>query len=235
MTPFYLERVEDKRAWLEGEEARHCMKVMRKKPGDEIIAIDGKGNMYVSHISNLDKNHVELIIDEIHPNWGEKEQQVILCISPLHKPDRLEWLIEKAVELGVTDIVPYIGKHTVKTGFREDRLQRIIIAALKQSMRSRLPKLHPVIDYEKMIKNLDADLKVIAHAGTGKSFESIENDWKALNSIVLLVGPEGDFAESEIELAIDSEYKTVELGNNRLRSETAAIHLLGICKFLISY
>ena len=134
MTPFYIHKIEGNQAWLDGKEARHCTKVMRKKAGDTIIAIDGKGFMHVSRIKTMGKNALELEILESHENWGEKSQRVVLCISPLHKVDRLEWLIEKGVELGVTDFILYIGKHTVKTGFRLDRLERIMAAALKQSL-----------------------------------------------------------------------------------------------------
>lgn len=235
MTPFFIQRLEGTQAWLDGDEARHCIKVMRKKPGDDVIAIDGKGKMYVTRVVALGKNAVELEVMATHENWGEKPQRIYLCVSPLHKVDRLEWLFEKAVELGVTDIVPYIGKHTVKTGMRLDRLERIMVAALKQSLRSRLPVIHEPCSFEEMTTMVDAELKLVAHVSEGKSFETISTDWKQLNSLALLIGPEGDFAEEELQLAKDSGYQAVELGKNRLRSETAAIHLLGIVKYRIGF
>ena len=235
MTPFYIQRLEGKRAWLDGDEARHCIKVMRKKTGDDVLAIDGKGNMHSTRIAALGKNSVELEVMATHENWGEKAQRIYLCVSPLHKVDRLEWLFEKAVELGVTDIIPYIGKHTVKTGIRLDRLERIMIAALKQSLRSRLPVIHELSSFKEMISIAEADTKLLAHVTLGKPFSDLNTDWKSLDSLALLVGPEGDFAEEELNFAIDSGYTAVELGKNRLRSETAAIHLLGISKFLMGF
>jgi 16S rRNA (uracil1498-N3)-methyltransferase len=235
MTPFYVERLAGDIAHLSGEEAHHCIKVMRKKVGEEIVAIDGQGQMLVCRITALGKDSLEMRVVERHPGWGEKEQRVALLISPLHKPDRFEWLMEKSVELGVTDIYPYVGKHTVKTGIRKDRMERIMIAALKQCMRSQLPTIHVSESLTKTIQTVQGDIKLIAHADLGNPLQTIDADWKAAKSVVMLIGPEGDFSQEELDAALKTGYLGVSLGKNRLRSETAAIHLLGLVKNALMY
>ena len=235
MTPFYVERLEGDSAFLTGEEAHHCIKVMRKKAGDEIIAIDGLGNMLVCKVLTIGKDNLALHVVERHPGWGEKPQRIYLLISPLHKPDRFEWMVEKSVELGVTDIVPYVGKHTVKTGIRKDRMERIMVAALKQCMRSKLPDFHEPEQLKKAIKVADAEIKLIAHAELGSPLQNLSLDWETAKSVMILIGPEGDFAQEELDDALAGGFKAVSLGKNRLRSETAAIHLLGLVKNFTMY
>jgi 16S rRNA (uracil1498-N3)-methyltransferase len=230
MTPFYIEKTTGEIAYLTGEEAHHCIKVMRKKSGDEIVAIDGAGAMLVCTVRMLSRDQVELQVVERHADWGEKPQRIYLLISPLHKPDRFEWLIEKAVELGVTDIVPFIGKHTVKTGFRRDRIERIMVAALKQCMRSRLPQLHEPIALRQAVEIATADIQLVAHAALGKPITTYQAAFQTANSASILIGPEGDFSQEELDMALLGGFQPVSLGQNRLRSETAAIHLLGVIK-----
>lgn len=235
MTPFYIREGGGDTAFLEGEEAQHSTKVLRKKVGDEIVGVDGMGQMLLCRVRALGKGVVELQVMERHLDWGEKPQQIALLVSPLHKPDRLEWLVEKSVELGVTDIYPYLGKHTVKTGFRADRLERIMVAALKQCMRSRLPSLHAAAPLKSALSGLDAQLRLIASADAAQHVQDLGIDWANVPSAAILVGPEGDFSQEEIDLALNSGFQSVSLGQNRLRSETAAIHLLGVIKNFMRY
>ncbi|MFN8396012.1 MAG: RsmE family RNA methyltransferase [Bacteroidia bacterium] len=235
MTPFYIRDGGGDTAYLEGEEALHSTKVLRKKVGDEILGVDGKGQMLLCRVSALGKGLVELEILERHRDWGEKPQRISILVSPLHKPDRLEWLIEKSVELGVTDIYPYLGKHTVKTGLRADRLERIMIAALKQCMRSQLPKLHTAAPLKAALAGLEAEVRLIATAEAKQHTQDLPVDWVMAPSAAILVGPEGDFSQEELDLAIGNRFQSVSLGQNRLRSETAAIHLLGLVKNFMRY
>jgi 16S rRNA (uracil1498-N3)-methyltransferase len=235
MTPFYISKVVGDMAYLLGEEAHHVIKVMRKKVGDEIVGVDGAGSMLVCTVQALGKDQLELAVKERHAEWGEKPQAICLLISPLHKPDRFEWLIEKAVELGATQIVPYLGKHTVKTGLRMDRMERIMIAALKQSMRSRLPILLEPLPLQEALKRVPLDLPLVAHADLGKPMQIYLDRFDSAASATLLVGPEGDFAHEELESVLQNGFLPVSLGQNRLRSETAAVHLLGLVKNNFGY
>jgi 16S rRNA (uracil1498-N3)-methyltransferase len=235
MTPFYIAKVAGETAYLLGEEAHHSIKVLRKKAGDEIIGIDGHGRMLLCKVKSLGKDLVEMQVIEKQEEWGEHAFQIHLLISPLHKPDRFEWLVEKAVELGVTDIVPYIGKHTVKTGLRIDRMERIMVAAMKQSMRSRLPRLHEPAHLSEAIAASKADWQLVAHADLGQPISTHISAMEGAASACILIGPEGDFAAEELDEALQSGFLPVSLGQNRLRSETAAIHLLGLVKNIFGY
>lgn len=235
MTPFYFSQITDNKAILTDDEAKHCQKVLRFKTGDRILGVDGQGRQYLAKITEMGKQLVEAEILETNPGWGEPPVQISLLASPLHKADRFEWLIEKAVELGAARIQPYISKRTVKTGVRLGRLQRIMIAALKQCMRSKLPELDEPIGFFEAIDHVQADLRLIAHAGTGKPISAYAAEFDAAASIAICTGPEGDFAEEELEYALESGFLPVALGENRLRSETATIHLLGLVKHFKGY
>lgn len=236
MTPFFFSKIIDKDAWLEGEEARHCLKVMRFKTGDRALGIDGKGSMYLGKIVEINKREVRLEILEHHQNWGEKPQQIYLFVSPLHKADRFEWLVEKATELGVTHIVPYLSRHTVKTGLRIDRLQRIMLSAVKQCLRSRIPEITDPVSFTDALETIEeGGTRIIGHGPTGAPIGDLSIDWASTERSYLIIGPEGDFAEEELQLCLEAGFQTVSMGSNRLRSETAAIHLMGLVKNLIGY
>lgn len=235
MTPFFFTDIQGDKTSLYDEEAKHCVKVMRKREGEDLIGIDGKGNMYRARISHLGKRRVDLDILSKEENWGEKDQQITLLVSPLHKVDRFEWLIEKSVELGVNHIIPYLGMHTVKTTIRPERLERITIAALKQCLRSRLPLISPLLPFPEAMELVKAEVKLMGHGPSGAPLENHQTQLKSSQSVALLIGPEGDFADSELNLALSQEFQPVSLGSNRLRSETASIHLIGLVKNYMGY
>lgn len=237
MTPFIFSDLDLKAqtAWLYGDEAKHCVKVMRKRPGEAVIGIDGRGWMHSARIKSTTRQGIEVAIESSVENWGEKPQQIRLLVSPLHKADRFEWLVEKAVELGVTTIAPYLGKHTVKTGLRLDRLERIAIAALKQSMRSRLPEILEPVVLEEALEAAEGEVRLLGHGPSGLPFAGFAAEVGAAGAVDLLIGPEGDFDEGELDLAQAAGFRAVGLGLNRLRSETAAIHLLGLVKSAMAY
>lgn len=235
MTPFFFNSIQGNLATIEGEEARHCLKVMRHRVGEHVIGIDGQGNMLEGSISATGKDSVTVSIMGRTAEWGEKPQQITLAVSMLHKPDRFEWLLEKAVELGANRILVYHGKHTVKTGVRIDRLERILMAALKQCMRSRMPKIEDVGDFRLSLPGMMSEVNLIAHGPTGLAPAEWSPSLQKAKSVSILIGPEGDFAQEELDAAKESGFTPVSLGENRLRSETAAIHLLGIVKHHIGY
>lgn len=235
MTPFIFSSVSETRAMLEGEEARHCLKVMRHRPGERVIGVDGKGTMLSCIILETHKDTVILEILEREAEWGEKPLQVWLAVSLLHKPDRFEWLLEKAVELGVNKIVPYVGKHTVKTGMRLDRMERILLAALKQCMRSRMPELMDAQPLAHALRAMPADVRLMAHIEGQPVDAALASRLSTAKSVALLIGPEGDFAPEELATAASAGFQHIHLGTNRLRSETAAIHMLSVVKHLAGY
>lgn len=214
---------------LEGEEAHHCMRVLRHQVGDTIDAIDGKGTKYTARILTSSKKEVELdIIDHI-PNWGESGLTIRLGISPLRQRDRFEWAIEKAVELGVHEIAPLICKRTVKTGLKASRIQKIATSAAKQCKRSKIPDLGEL----KSLQSFEApagSLKFIAWCEASEAIQNFSQKIESAEDITILIGPEGDFSEEELHWAKEAGYQPVSLGESRLRTETAAIFALASIK-----
>lgn len=228
MNIFYTnpEKVFEAHFELADQEAQHVAKVLRLRKGDEIHATDGKGIRLVGNIQAIGKNSVTVFIkekEEIPKPIPEK----VLAMGIIKKRDRLEFAVEKAVELGATEIVLFDSDHSEKTKVREDRLQTIAISAMKQSMRSWLPEIVILKSLEAVLQKY-ADFKVLmAHeqvgfeSGKADEFENLDEE-----KLLLLVGPEGGFSNQEVELAKSQNAELVSLGKYRLRAETAAVAFL---------
>ena len=229
MQLFFFTILDNRQAMLAAEEARHCIKVLRHREGDQLHGIDGRGNKYLAEIVGIQKDRVSLSILESQSDWGEHNHQLDLAISPLRHRDRLEWAIEKAVELGVTSISPVLCHRTVKTGLKVNRLEALILSALKQSKRSRLPILHPLVPLADYLATTQAQQRFIPYCSTTHSLSSSLNP--ATSHTAILIGPEGDFTEAEVAAAREQKFIPVSLGENRLRTETAAIYALSVMKW----
>ncbi len=224
------------RALLEADEARHCLKVLRHRTGDILDAIDGAGAYYRVRILGSSRNEVELEILERIENWGEHPYRINLLASPLRLRDRNEWLLEKAVELGVTDIFPIQSQHTVAhAGYKQERAHKIMLSALKQCKRSRLPVLHELQSFTQHINRQAAGLRLIAQADHAVPLGTLSHEIDAHADISLWIGPEGDFSPEELSTAIAAGFKPVHLGKQRLRTETAAIHGISLIKGVDKY
>ncbi len=230
MNLFFFNELKEGSGILTDEEAKHCSRTLRCKAGDEIYAVDGSGNGYLGKITVIGKSGIEVRIIKTFREWGEHPYSIRMIVSPLRLPDRFEWLIEKAVELGVTAIHPVVMERTVKPTIRESRLNAIMISAIKQSIRSRLPELAGIESLANFLRKPMPGMKLIAMAGAETSLNSLADQIRDHTGISLLAGPEGDFTEAESGLAIASGFVPVGLGKNRLRSETAVLHLLSSVK-----
>jgi 16S rRNA (uracil1498-N3)-methyltransferase len=218
---FYEENIEQPTHILSEETSRHCVQVLRMKEGEELQLTDGKGSLFTAAILEADKKHCTIKIESTE-NLKLKTQNVCIAISLLKNPSRFEWFIEKATEIGVSEIIPLICDHTEKQNFRFERMQNILISAMLQSKQTWLPQLHQP---KKFIDLLDEDfngLKLIAHCAEDekRSISDIDHFFK---SKLILIGPEGDFSKEEIEIALTKNFIPVSLGNTRLRTETAGI------------
>lgn len=227
----FLIKFEEKLAYLDQDEMRHCLKVLRHRPGDYILGIDGMGNQYSATITEVEKKRVLLTINETQSDWGEKTTYVRLALSPLRAKDRFEWAVEKAVELGVNEICPVICHRTVKSRIKPERISSIMLSALKQCKRSRLPVLKEAQPLQQWLSSPAEGLKYIPWCETQDTFQTYRAEIGAAKEITLLIGPEGDFTEEEVSFAKDNGFIPVSLGENRLRTETAAIFSMGILKW----
>ncbi len=236
MQIFLLEKINESSGRLNEEETRHCIQVLRHRKGDQIHAIDGKGNMYVAKIKDISRKEVWLTLLHTERDWGEKSPFIHLGISPLSKKDRFEWLLEKAVELGVNRISPVLCERSFKSRLpNEKRIQSIMVSALKQSKRSRLPELNDLQPLASLLLSDTSSIKLVAWCEAAQPLSTLFDTIKNNSSITLLIGPEGDFTPEEIQHAKHQQFIEVSLGNNRLRSETAGIYFLGAIKTICEY
>jgi 16S rRNA (uracil1498-N3)-methyltransferase len=208
---------------LSAEESKHCIKVLRHKKGDVIHVIDGKGNFFDAELVVTDPQQCRARILSKKQIGINKPYYLHIAISPTKNPDRIEWLIEKGTELGVDEFSFVICKRTEKTGTRIDRFQKIAESAVKQSIQAVIPKLHDGVLFKDFIaqhKNTSAK-KYVAHC-----LEDKKKDLKEVStekSILILIGPEGDFTPDEIKLALENGFEALTLGESRLRTETAGL------------
>lgn len=201
--------------------SRHISQVLRMKEGEEIIITNGKGYMLRTIIISADKKKTKVRITK--KEFSERPlPTVAIAISLIKNNNRFEWLAEKVTEIGVTTIIPLICKRTEKLHFKKERTKSILISAMLQSQQPWLPELQEPQKFLEVLKNENYDQKFIAHCSDEEKQE-LKNLVLKKTSKIILIGPEGDFTEEEIESAIKNNYIPVSLGETRLRTETAAI------------
>jgi 16S rRNA (uracil1498-N3)-methyltransferase len=221
--PFFFEEnlsPQSSTIFLSEETSKHCVQVLRMKEGEQLQLTDGKGNLFTSAIIKADKKNCEVKIEET----SFKEQvskQISMAVSLLKNANRFEWFLEKATEIGVSEIAPILCKRTERTHFRLDRMKHILVSAMLQSRQVWLPVLHEPLLFEKLILSSAHQQKFIAYCDE-KDKKELKNFTSSKN-MQILIGPEGDFTEEEISLAIQNNYHPVSLGETRLRTETAAV------------
>ena len=201
-------------------ESRHISKVLRKNVGSQITITNGKGLEWKGEITSILNQKVEAkkISSLQHSN---KKKHIHLAVAPTKSNDRMEWLIEKVTEIGVSSITPILCDHSERKIIRKERLIKIAISALKQSQQFFLPEINSMITFKKYIKNVNHP-GLIAHCGKSSKIE-LKNYNLESEQIHLLIGPEGDFSLKEIKDAISAKLIPVSLGQQRLRTETASI------------
>lgn len=213
------------------EESKHIIKVLRKKEGDILHITNGKGYLFECKINFANEKTCEVsIVKSIYQ--APLPYSIHLAVAPTKMNDRYEWFLEKATEIGITEITPIICEHSERKIIKTERMHKIIISALKQSNQFYLPKLNEPISFKDFVKNHNNQNLYIAHCEEGNKID-LKNAINKNEKYTLLIGPEGDFSLEEIHQAIEKGYSPVSLGNTRLRTETAAIvacHTFVICQ-----
>ena len=208
---------------LSEEESYHCIKVLRHIDGDEINLIDGAGNFYKAKITSAHKSHSGFEVIKKWKEEGSSNSKIHLAIAPTKNIERIEWLLEKAVEIGINEISFIECDHSERRKINLERLNRISVSAMKQSMRASLPKLNEIIPIKEFLnqKSVIKNQKFICHLGENKT--QLSSVYQKGNNATIIIGPEGDFSDAELKAANDAGFKEVIIGNNRLRTETAAL------------
>lgn len=203
------------------EESRHIIKVLRKKDSDILYVTNGLGLLFETEITLASDNKCIVQVLSIKKS-DEPKFRLHLAVAPTKMNDRFEWFLEKATEIGIQEITPIICDRSERKVINLERFEKIILSAMKQSNETYLPKLNEAISFKEFIKQKNEGLQLIAHCEETDK-KSLKQILKPNESVTMLIGPEGDFSEKEIALALDNNYQPVTLGNTRLRTETAAI------------
>jgi len=219
---FYTPDISGNEYYLSEEESKHCTKVLRLKENDIVYLVDGNGGFYKAAISAISGKKCLLRIEETQEEFGKRNYRIHIAIAPTKNIDRIEWFVEKATEIGIDEITPIICQRSERRVVKTDRLEKIAVSAMKQSIKAYLPKINEAQTFNNFVKQNNASFKCIAHC-----LPENKQEFKALiksqNDILILIGPEGDFTSHEIELALKNNYLPVSLGESRLRTETAGI------------
>jgi len=219
MNLFFSNEIISGTAILNEEESGHCIRVLRMKAGDEIFFTDGSGNFYTGKIEDADPKKCTIRIFETKNQSGKRKYSLHIAIAPTKNIDRFEWFLEKSTEIGIDEITPVICHRSERREVKPDRLKKVILSAMKQSLKTYLPVLHPAIPFEKFVAaNYDGQKFVCSMEGELHLKNNLQK-----NSSIILIGPEGDFTGTELLLAKDHRYSCVSLGESRLRTETAGI------------
>ncbi len=212
---------------LDEETSKHVVHVLRMKVGEQLNLTDGKGNLITCSITDNHKKHCSVKVDATSYQQPAT-RKVSVAISLLKNSSRFEWFLEKATEIGVSEIIPLICERTEKEKFRYERMQGICISAMLQSQQCWLPVLHETNEYNKAISGSTAQQKFIAHCDNNPKNQLTNLAYRQAGqpinqSTIILIGPEGDFTNEEVELALKNNFVPVSLGETRLRTETAGV------------
>jgi len=223
MEIFYAPDICDDLYTLDEKESKHMIKVLRMSRNQEVKIIDGKGNLYSGVIIEPDIKKCTIKISGVIRDFEKRPYRLHIAISPLKNPERYEWFIEKSVEIGIDEITPLICRNTEKTGIKTDRLNNLIISAMKQSLKAAKPILNEPCLLNEFLNKQTQGVRMIAHCDKNPDKKKISEVYAKGSDAVIMIGPEGDFTKNEIEKAIDFDFVPVHLGNSRLRTETAGI------------
>ena len=217
--------------YLNEEESKHCIKVLRLQTGDNLQLIDGRGNFYTAIIADPHPKKTQLKIVSVQKDFQQRNHYLHIAIAPTKNIERLEWFLEKATEIGIDEISLIICQRSERKEAKVERLNKIITSAIKQSIKAWHPVLNEPIALSKLISTPFDGQKFIAHCEPGDKF-TLKQDIKPLGKYLILIGPEGDFTPKEIDDALNNNFKAITLGESRLRTETAALEACFEVNFL---
>ena len=222
MQLFYIPEITGNSVILNEAESKHAVKVLRLAGGNRVSIVDGKGGFYVAEISEVNPKRCRLSILDIQKDTRRKNYRLHIAIAPTKNISRFEWFLEKATEIGIDEITPVLSEHSERKAVKNNRLKKIMVAAMKQSQKTFLPHLNELIPFKNFIQNNSEKEKFIAHCNKSEK-PHLKNALKKEENVLLLIGPEGDFSIDEVKMARNNGFHEISLGNSRLRTETAGV------------
>lgn len=222
MIQFYAPDLDDRPILPEGE-SQHCVRVLRMRDGDELTAVDGKGHRYRCRIAEAHQKHtmVEILsVEDVANPW---EQRITVAVAPTKNMDRMEWLVEKLTEVGVDRVIPILCQRSERRELKLDRLQKIAVAAMKQSLKVTLPEILPLTPLPEALQLMNEQQRLMAYCDPTIPRRELAEVFAPSVDVAVLIGPEGDFSPEEIKMTLSRGWMPVTLGDVRLRTETAAL------------
>ncbi|HCN83177.1 MAG TPA: 16S rRNA (uracil(1498)-N(3))-methyltransferase [Sphingobacteriaceae bacterium] len=216
---------------LSTEESKHCIKVLRLGADDIVYLIDGRGNFCTGKIINPNPRATLIKIIEQQAEFGKRNHYLHIAIAPTKNIERLEWFMEKATEIGIDEITPLICDRSERKEVKTERLNKVIVSAVKQSVKAYHPKLNEAEKFKTFISRKRSGQKFIAHCMDGEK-SALKDRMDLRSEYIILIGPEGDFSPEELKMALTEGFFPVSLGVSRLRTETAALEACFEINFL---
>jgi 16S rRNA (uracil1498-N3)-methyltransferase len=221
MQLFYHSEIDAGFIHVEEEESKHIVRVLRMKTGEKVLFTNGKGWLYqCKMVDNHPKRCKFQVFDKVF--FPKNSPHIHIAAAPTKNIARFEWFVEKAVETGIDEITPIICDHSERSKINRDRLEKIAVSAMKQSFRKWLPKINEIVTFDKFAAIPHQAKKAIAYIGEHDN-ELLKNYYRKDENAIVLIGPEGDFSKTELQQAINNGFHPISLGENRLRTETAAL------------
>jgi len=220
-------QAEQKQYQLSEEESKHAVRVLRMNVGDKVQLIDGRGGWYEAEISDAHPKRTQLAILSYTADFQKPTYHLHIAVAPTKNIDRIEWFLEKATEIGIQEITPIISEHSERKEVKIDRLNKVVISAMKQSLKAYMPQINEAVSMDAFVQKVSNEeglLKAIAHCEEDQDKKYLNKEFEIGSKYLILIGPEGDFSSREIETALSAGFIPVSLGEARLRTETAALY-----------
>ena len=231
MTQFYYsDHVFNEAIILPEDEAHHILNVLRKKQGDSIIVVDGKGGWFKTVLDSDNIKNCKLRIIDRKEEFGKPNHYIHIAMAPPKSHDRAEWFIEKAVEIGVQEISFVLTRNSERNNIKLNRIKRRAVSSMKQSLKAYLPQINDILSLTDFVETCSNSEKYVGYL-RDESTTFLSKRAKPGNNYCVLIGPEGDFIPEEVDLARSCGFQIISLGKSRLRTETAGIaacHILNI-------
>jgi 16S rRNA (uracil1498-N3)-methyltransferase len=230
---FYTPDINSENYTLNEEESKHCVRVLRLKEGETIHLIDGKGGYYIAVITHADAKHCTVRVINTEKEKEKRNWHLHIAIAPTKNMDRLEWFVEKATEMGIDELSLINCANSERKVVKIERIQKVCISAIKQSIKAYIPKINEMEDFKKFVERTREfkGEKYIAHCQTAP-LPQLKTIYRSSNNALILIGPEGDFTIEEVNLAKSNGFKEIGLGHSRLRTETAGIYACAVTNSL---
>jgi 16S rRNA (uracil1498-N3)-methyltransferase len=211
-------------AEISGEEAQHFSRVLRGKIGQEIYITDGKGHLAKGVVSQIHSKTIEIDILDMQTDFEKRPYYLHIAIAPTKNMDRMEYFLEKATEIGIDEISFLKSFHSERKNINLERCQKIVSAAVKQSLKAYVPKLNDLVKFNEFVQSQHSETKFIAHCESDLERKEFKKILQPQSDYLILIGPEGDFSREEIQLAESQGFTGISLGHQRFRTETAALN-----------